>query len=1090
MIEGVIAGAIANLAVDAASAVKNRRRQRQRHERLSEELAPLETEFADALGESIEDRAWDLHSDALRSIATNWEPVLEHINAYDVAFEDEDAAVEWLVTAILECDVVEVDLDETEREELEQLVADAYADAFEQFRERVATDDDLAHRLQADLNLERLDRLKEIQRTFERLADSSAYQLYDFPEDRETIVDAVAVDRETAFVDRPEVPDRPAAGRHFVLGPSGSGKSRVIAERLARLPDEAVEHVLVPEEHLLDTSDARALARESFDGDLLLVWEDLHRVDGGREDGVVRNVLRRLDDALDEQGHRFLALLEAQTGRLEDVFGTLPRDFKNEKSLWSTFDPIYLGELGADQRRRLVERMADRYGIAVDEAAREALVERTAGSVSTPVYVETAFKTATERLTADAVAELAAEVADIWVGQYERLRESSPAEWQVLKAMKYLYDLRVPRYSKLVLRVFTEYFGGEAGAFQRAVRSLVERQWVTVVDEDEWVESTLAEPVAVRSRLRVHDTQLDAVRVTAMDAPRVFHDLILDAVDAESSGGPSCVPSEERSEILFYMGNSLYKTSHYELAAKPWRQAISQTPGYAEAHHNYALLLKDELGRPEEAEEHYREALSINPEFAEAHNNYAVLLKDELGRPEEAEEHYREALSINPEYAEAHNNYAILLKDELGRPEEAEEHYREALSINPEYAEAHHNYANLLHEELGQPEEAEEHYREALGINLEFAEAHYNYANLLREELGQPEEAEEHYREALSINPEYAKAHNNYANLLKDELGRPKEAEEHYLQALDINSEYAEAHYNYAVLLKDELGRPREAEEHYLQALNINPGFVEAHYNYALLLKDGFGRPEEAEEHYREALDINPKDADAHYNYAVLLNDELGRPEEAEEHLDRALDQWLTDGHIRLALRAVRRLVDIHLRNGDTEAAIEYCDTGIELLDRNDGSPEEFVFFTSRRALAEGDAADTEELYVRGLEAMLYVDSATAMSLFKKAWTARTDHDPSPSEDATTTAAGIAFAALVDFFDPEDASRTAGDILGQLEVDCIASPASAVYEQLHDGDSSVSPADLRTQAQAHREEGDDVSALECEAMATLLDHLQ
>jgi hypothetical protein len=91
VIEGVIAGAIANLAVDAASAVSDRRQQRQRRQHISEELAPLETEFADALGENIEARAWDLHSDGLREIARNWEPVLDSIDAYDVAFEDEDA---------------------------------------------------------------------------------------------------------------------------------------------------------------------------------------------------------------------------------------------------------------------------------------------------------------------------------------------------------------------------------------------------------------------------------------------------------------------------------------------------------------------------------------------------------------------------------------------------------------------------------------------------------------------------------------------------------------------------------------------------------------------------------------------------------------------------------------------------------------------------------------------------------------------------------------------------------------------------------------------------------------------------------------
>jgi tetratricopeptide (TPR) repeat protein len=505
-----------------------------------------------------------------------------------------------------------------------------------------------------------------------------------------------------------------------------------------------------------------------------------------------------------------------------------------------------------------------------------------------------------------------------------------------------------------------------------------------------------------------------------MDAPRVFHDLILDAVDAESSGGPSCVPSEERPEILFYTGNSLYDACHYELAAKPWRQTIRMDPENATAHNNYALLLDRELGRPEEAEEHYLRALDIDPEDATAHHNYAVLLHTELGRLEEAEDHYQEALDIDSKYFRAHHNYALLLDRELGRPEEAEEHYQEALDIDPENATAHHNYARLLHEKLGRPEEAEEHY--------------------LR---------------ALDIDPENATAHHNYAGLLHTELGRPEEAEDHYQEALDINPEDATVHHSYAVLLWEELRRPEVAEEHCLKALNINPGYAEAHYSYANLLR------------------------------------ELERLEEAEEHLNRALDQWLPAGNVGFALRTVKRLVSIYLRNGNTEAVIEYCDTGLELLDRTDGSPKEFVFFTSRRALAEGDAADTEELYVRGFEAMLYDDSTIAMDLLENAWTRRTDQDSSPSEDETTAAAGIALAALVELHDPDDISHIPSDILDELNPGRIAShSASAVYEQLHDGESTVSPADLRTQAQAHREEGDDVSALECEAMATLLDYLQ
>ncbi len=173
---------------------------------------------------------------------------------------------------------------------------------------------------------------------------------------------------------------------------------------------------------------------------------------------------------------------------------------------------------------------------------------------------------------------------------------------------------------------------------------------------------------------------------------------------------------------------------------------LAHWPGKAEAHNNYANLLK-ELKRFDEAEDHYKAALKATPDHAAAHYNYANLLK-ELKRFDEAETQYKAALKARPQDAATHNNYANLLK-ELKRFHEAEKHYKAALKARPDYAKAHNNYANLL-DELKRLDEAEEHYKAALKARPDLAEAWANLA-WLYQGTRRPEEARRCYRRALDL---------------------------------------------------------------------------------------------------------------------------------------------------------------------------------------------------------------------------------------------------------------------------------------------------------------------------------------------------
>lgn len=149
----------------------------------------------------------------------------------------------------------------------------------------------------------------------------------------------------------------------------------------------------------------------------------------------------------------------------------------------------------------------------------------------------------------------------------------------------------------------------------------------------------------------------------------------------------------------------------------------------------------------------YEKALAINPQYANAHNNYAIILKNHFKDYRGAKEHYEKSLEINSQQADANNNYAILLEVHFDNYDGAKEYYVKAVEINPQDAKIHYNYAGLLHAHFKDYEGAKEHYEKAVEINPQYAEAYTNYAYLLKDHFDDTETAKQHYLKAVEINP-------------------------------------------------------------------------------------------------------------------------------------------------------------------------------------------------------------------------------------------------------------------------------------------------------------------------------------------------
>jgi tetratricopeptide (TPR) repeat protein len=280
----------------------------------------------------------------------------------------------------------------------------------------------------------------------------------------------------------------------------------------------------------------------------------------------------------------------------------------------------------------------------------------------------------------------------------------------------------------------------------------------------------------------------------------------------------SRAPEEVSAEEAFLraLASAGHTQEHHQEEARWYREAIKRRPDYAEAHNNFAIVLRH-LKNEQEAVAHYHEALRIRPNYLEAHYNYALLLAAR-GSLASAAEHLNCAIQERPDYVEAHHALANIVKLR-GDLQAARRCYERTLELRPGYAEAHNNFAIFLHE-VGELVTARNHYREAIRLRSDYAEAHYNFA-LLLEDAGQVVAAQKHYEQALGLWPDYAEAHNNLAALLHTQ-GCLEEAEPHYVRALELRPSDPETHYNFALLLRAK-GDETRASQYFAIARELTP---------------------------------------------------------------------------------------------------------------------------------------------------------------------------------------------------------------------------------------------------------------------------
>jgi TolB-like protein/Tfp pilus assembly protein PilF len=158
-------------------------------------------------------------------------------------------------------------------------------------------------------------------------------------------------------------------------------------------------------------------------------------------------------------------------------------------------------------------------------------------------------------------------------------------------------------------------------------------------------------------------------------------------------------------------------THDYEGAEAAFKRALELNPNHVGTYHWYGFMLRDELGRPEEALVLHRRAIELDPLSGPIMTNMVGDLLA-LGRYDEAMEWIDKVLDVVPNYAGGWETLGSVQRSVLGRLDDALVAYSEALARDPNNAVFLAN-VGLAYLDIGDPIRAEHWINRSIQIGPE-----------------------------------------------------------------------------------------------------------------------------------------------------------------------------------------------------------------------------------------------------------------------------------------------------------------------------------------------------------------------------------
>lgn len=299
------------------------------------------------------------------------------------------------------------------------------------------------------------------------------------------------------YVERQNVPDE-LGQKHLIIGPKGSGKSRLLFERaLERFETGDVQSVFLPSQAATRIEDIQPALNYEYDGAVLLIWDDIHDADPNETGNLFYETVLKLQDRLsDDQSLHVLATVRSEVCQQLSNYRQWGED-----RVWSSFKRTKLGSLTKTNAEELVQKAISEYELTFTDPARQQFETLVEFESPTPFYIESACshleKEADGEIPRGKIVDLPSHGVEIWRQHYRKLADNDPDARFVLLSLKSLQRISGVAKISIVRGVFVNVFDREPIEFEGAVRRLREQHWITEVGKD--------------PELRTHALQIEAI---------------------------------------------------------------------------------------------------------------------------------------------------------------------------------------------------------------------------------------------------------------------------------------------------------------------------------------------------------------------------------------------------------------------------------------------------------------------------------------------------------------------------------------------------------------------------------------------------
>ncbi len=292
----------------------------------------------------------------------------------------------------------------------------------------------------------------------------------------------------------------------------------------------------------------------------------------------------------------------------------------------------------------------------------------------------------------------------------------------------------------------------------------------------------------------------------------------------------------------------------YEATLEYYNKALVATPNNIDIVREKAVLLRDELKRPEEALAAFNKILTIEPEDEQAslesgiilvktHKYWDALIKldittstnpgnesawfwkskvlfDTSGRKKDALRCLDEVIKIDPNNEDAWHLKGKILCEHLSRFSEADRCFNTVTRINPKNERAWIDKGKNLLKNLNKPLDAIKSFDKVTKFNKENPFGWFFKGKVLTEAYNKDSEAYRCFSEALRIKADYKDALYYQGRVLYSKLSKPKAAKEQLEKLLELG-EYSDVFFELALLHSNYLDDSKKALVYFLDGLRV-----------------------------------------------------------------------------------------------------------------------------------------------------------------------------------------------------------------------------------------------------------------------------